>query len=67
MGNAIASLCVVIPGGVVVFFASYSYLETVTSRWKSVGIVERIEKKKKVYRILNPSKIKKFMTTTDIR
>ncbi|GAB5589642.1 ATP-dependent DNA helicase chl1 [Umbelopsis nana] len=51
-GQILANLCNVIPDGVVCFFASYPYMETVFKRWataESGNILDRISKKKKVY------------------
>ncbi|KAI9284946.1 helicase C-terminal domain-containing protein [Umbelopsis sp. AD052] len=52
-GQIIANLCNVIPDGVVCFFASYPYLELVYQRWsraESGNILDRISKKKKIFR-----------------
>ncbi|KAJ1642710.1 ATP-dependent DNA helicase chl1 [Coemansia asiatica] len=48
-GNALAALCNVIPGGVVVFFPSYSLLGRMSSEWRASGIMQRIERKKPVF------------------
>lgn len=51
-GQILANLCNVIPDGVVCFFVSYPYMETVFKRWataESGNILDRISKKKKVY------------------
>ncbi|KAJ2961754.1 hypothetical protein NQZ79_g2978 [Umbelopsis isabellina] len=51
-GQILANLCNVIPDGVVCFFASYPYMETVYKRWSTAeggNILQRIEKKKKVF------------------
>ncbi|CAO3660492.1 unnamed protein product [Umbelopsis vinacea] len=52
-GQILANLCNVIPDGVVCFFASYPYMELVYKRWstaESGNILDRIGKKKKVFR-----------------
>ncbi|KAJ3414188.1 DEAD H (Asp-Glu-Ala-Asp His) box helicase 11 [Chytridiales sp. JEL 0842] len=49
LGQAVVALSVLIPGGMVCFFASYSYMEYATGVWKKAGIVARIEKKKKLF------------------
>jgi chromosome transmission fidelity protein 1 len=36
LGRALLNLCTVVPDGVVVFFPSYAYLETVVKRWSIV-------------------------------
>ncbi|KAI9141155.1 helicase C-terminal domain-containing protein [Paraphysoderma sedebokerense] len=50
LGHAIVNLCNVIPDGIVVFLASYSYLDVVYERWSKVGILERLERKKKIFK-----------------
>lgn len=50
VGNCIANLCNVIPDGIVVFFPSFTYLEQVYSRWKTAGILTRIERRKKIFK-----------------
>ncbi|KAI9017958.1 helicase C-terminal domain-containing protein [Phycomyces nitens] len=53
VGKSIVNLCNVIPDGVVCFFASFTYLETVYSRWNSAesgNILERLAKKKKIFK-----------------
>ncbi|KAJ2847240.1 DEAD H (Asp-Glu-Ala-Asp His) box helicase 11, partial [Coemansia brasiliensis] len=47
-GWALASLCNVIPGGVVVFFPSHSLLSRMLQEWRSCGVAERISKRKKL-------------------
>ncbi|KAJ2448559.1 ATP-dependent DNA helicase chl1 [Coemansia sp. RSA 2336] len=47
-GWALASLCNVVPGGVVVFFPSHSLLSRMLQEWRSCGIVERISKRKQL-------------------
>ncbi|KAJ2087825.1 ATP-dependent DNA helicase chl1 [Coemansia sp. RSA 986] len=48
-GNALAALCNVVPGGVVVFFPSYSLLRKMHSEWLAAGIIGRISKRKPVF------------------
>ncbi|KAJ2837367.1 ATP-dependent DNA helicase chl1 [Coemansia erecta] len=47
-GQALAALCNVIPGGVVVFFPSYALLSKMLSVWRENGIIERIARRKPV-------------------
>ncbi|KAI8379057.1 ATP-dependent RNA helicase chl1 [Radiomyces spectabilis] len=52
-GQMIINFCNIIPDGVVCFFPSFSYLELVFKRWSSADsghILQRIEKKKKVFK-----------------
>jgi chromosome transmission fidelity protein 1 len=37
MGLAIVNLSNVVPGGIVVFFASYSYMDQVFAKWENSG------------------------------
>ncbi|ODQ49660.1 DNA repair helicase [Saitoella complicata NRRL Y-17804] len=59
LGRAVVNLCGVVPDGVVVFFASYGYLESVVGMWKVLGkgaggvgmsLWERLGQKKKIFR-----------------
>jgi chromosome transmission fidelity protein 1 len=59
LGRAMLNICTIVPDGVVVFFPSYSFLETVTKRWSlppapgsSSGnsIWQRLEGKKAIFR-----------------
>ncbi|PIA13365.1 DNA repair helicase [Coemansia reversa NRRL 1564] len=48
-GQALAALCNVIPGGVVVFFPSHALLGKMAGVWKEAGIISRIAKRKPVF------------------
>ncbi|KAJ1900499.1 ATP-dependent DNA helicase chl1 [Kickxella alabastrina] len=48
-GQALASMCNIIPGGIVVFFPSYSLLGRMLAEWRSAGIVQRIERRKPLF------------------
>ncbi|KAJ1953342.1 ATP-dependent DNA helicase chl1 [Linderina pennispora] len=48
-GLALASLCNVIPAGVVAFFPSYALLGKMFAEWTKHGIIQRIERKKPVF------------------
>jgi chromosome transmission fidelity protein 1 len=53
VGQSIVNICNVIPDGIVCFFPSFTYLETVYKRWVSAEsgkILERIEKRKKIFK-----------------
>ncbi|KAI8976239.1 helicase C-terminal domain-containing protein [Pilobolus umbonatus] len=55
IGQSILNLCQVIPDGIVCFFPSFTYLDQVYERWKSVvmkngTLLSLIEKKKKVFK-----------------
>lgn len=49
MGRALANLTAVIPGGIVLFFASYSYMNLVFKNWKASGIIEGLSKRKQIF------------------
>jgi len=42
-------MCSVIPDGVVAFFTSYSYMETIISDWDGMGILRQLSKTKLVF------------------
>ncbi|KAL4583896.1 hypothetical protein LXL04_008481 [Taraxacum kok-saghyz] len=50
LGLLICNLVGVIPQGIVVFFSSFDYEEHVYSSWKESGILNRMMKKKRVFR-----------------
>ena len=49
VGQAIVNYTNVVPGGMVVFFASYDYMNKVFDAWLKAGIVDRLKRKKAVY------------------
>ena len=51
-GRLLLDLCYLIPGGLVLFFPSYDYLDVIYSRWESTRILQQIQVKagKKVFR-----------------
>jgi len=49
LGRTVINFCNIIPGGVVCFFPSYQYENLIYERWKSTGVIARIQAKKKVY------------------
>ena len=48
-GKAIISISNVVPGGIVCFFVSYSYMQTICGYWKTTETWKRIEKRKKIF------------------
>lgn len=50
IGRSVVNICKCVPGGVVVFFQSYSYEEALVKRWKRRGILQSIEQRKKLFR-----------------
>jgi chromosome transmission fidelity protein 1 len=46
LGRALINMCTVAPGGMVVFFPSFAYLDTVKERWKETGMLEKLSEKK---------------------
>lgn len=49
LGTSVANICNIIPDGVVIFFQSFNFLQTVISRWKEDGTMDRILRKKVVF------------------
>ncbi|KAG2377868.1 hypothetical protein C9374_008953 [Naegleria lovaniensis] len=50
LGRTIVNMCNIVPDGIVLFFPSYQFEKTVFQYWKSNGIIDSIEKKKKFLR-----------------
>ncbi|XP_031252752.1 ATP-dependent DNA helicase DDX11 [Pistacia vera] len=50
LGLLVCNLLTVVPEGIVVFFSSFDYEEKVYDAWKTSGILDRIMKKKRVFR-----------------
>lgn len=50
LGLLLCNLAIVVPEGIVVFFSSFDYENQVYSAWKISGILDRIKKKKRVFR-----------------
>jgi DNA excision repair protein ERCC-2 len=48
-GSILVDMCAVIPDGVVAFFTSYSYMESLISEWDAVGILRELTKHKLVF------------------
>lgn len=46
LGKSIEAVLGVVPGGVVLFFSSYELLRVTTQRWKSTGLLSRMESTK---------------------
>ncbi|XP_022992092.1 ATP-dependent DNA helicase DDX11 isoform X2 [Cucurbita maxima] len=50
LGLLLCNLVTVVPEGIVVFFSSFDYEEQVHGLWKASGILDRIMKKKRIFR-----------------
>ena len=48
-GAMLVELCSVIPDGVVAFFTSYSYMESLICEWDAIGILRELTKSKLVF------------------
>jgi DNA excision repair protein ERCC-2 len=48
-GAMLVELCSTIPDGVVAFFTSYSYMESLISEWDAIGILRELTKSKLVF------------------
>jgi DNA excision repair protein ERCC-2 len=48
-GAILVELCSAIPDGVVAFFTSYSYMESLVSEWDAMGILRELTKSKLVF------------------
>jgi DNA excision repair protein ERCC-2 len=49
IGTMMVELCSAIPDGIVAFFTSYSYMESIISEWDSMGIMRQLTKSKLVF------------------
>ncbi|TYK04029.1 ATP-dependent DNA helicase chl1 [Cucumis melo var. makuwa] len=50
LGLLLCNIVTVVPEGIVVFFSSFDYEEQVYGLWKTSGILDRILKKKRIFR-----------------
>ena len=50
LGRLLANACQVAPGGVVVFFPSFAYADTVYERWVKTGVNSQIARHKALFR-----------------
>ncbi|XP_012539548.1 ATP-dependent DNA helicase DDX11 [Monomorium pharaonis] len=50
LGRALLNLCNVVPAGIVVFFPSYNYEDTVFKHLDKSGVIAKISAKKRIYR-----------------
>lgn len=48
-GSMLVELCSVIPDGVVAFFTSYSYMESIICEWDAMGLLRQLTKHKLVF------------------
>mmetsp|Transcript_30258 Transcript_30258/g.44562 ORF Transcript_30258/g.44562 Transcript_30258/m.44562 type:complete len:413 (+) Transcript_30258:1-1239(+) len=48
-GAMLVELCSAIPDGVVAFFTSYSYMESIVSEWDGMGVLRQLTKSKLVF------------------
>lgn len=49
LGQVIFNFTSVVPGGMVVFVPSYSFLHNVVAVWEKSGLMKRLQSKKKVF------------------
>jgi chromosome transmission fidelity protein 1 len=59
LGQILSNFVNIVPGGMVAFFPSYSFLNTVKAEWATNGMMERFNAKKKV-RSINPARKKEI-------
>ncbi len=48
-GSILVALCSIIPDGVVAFFTSYSYMESILCEWDAMGILRQLTKHKLIF------------------
>jgi chromosome transmission fidelity protein 1 len=49
LGQIVLNTAVVVPAGMVLFFVSYAYMETVMKRWVATEALKRLEKRKRIF------------------
>ncbi len=49
VGKTVSNLCNIVPGGLVVFFPSYAYMESTIERWKTTSQFTKLTKKKEIF------------------
>ncbi|KII90522.1 hypothetical protein PLICRDRAFT_697066 [Plicaturopsis crispa FD-325 SS-3] len=49
LGQILLNFTSLVPGGLVVFFPSYKFLNAVKSAWETQGLLQKLNKKKKVF------------------
>ncbi|EGG02802.1 uncharacterized protein MELLADRAFT_38383, partial [Melampsora larici-populina 98AG31] len=49
LGQSISNICNVVKDGIVCFFPSYAILDSLRDRWKTSGLLSRLENRKKVF------------------
>jgi len=49
LGQILTNLVTIVPDGLVVFFPSYSFLNTARTKWKETGLLDRLGLKKPVF------------------
>ncbi|XP_065186759.1 ATP-dependent DNA helicase DDX11-like isoform X1 [Sycon ciliatum] len=50
IGRIVSNLCSLVPGGIVCFFPSYAYEQSIIDSWTKSGVMKTISNKKKVFR-----------------
>lgn len=51
LGRVLDNVCNIVPAGVVCFFPSYEYEQTIYQHFEKSGVLEKLSKKKKVYNV----------------
>uniref|UniRef100_A0A7S4UFP6 ATP-dependent helicase C-terminal domain-containing protein n=4 Tax=Ditylum brightwellii TaxID=49249 RepID=A0A7S4UFP6_9STRA len=50
LGRTLLNLSAVVPSGLIVFLPSYSYEDHLVNRWKKIGLLDQLSRKKSVHR-----------------
>ena len=56
IGRALVEICKIVPSGIVVFLPSYTYEAHLMRRWKATGLLQSLQRHKKVHREPKSSK-----------
>ena len=55
LGQIMLNFANIVPSGMVVFFPSYAFLNDVRAIWQQSGLMDKLNAKKKVSRMVYPS------------
>eukprot|EP00898_Chlorokybus_atmophyticus_P001467 jgi/Chlat1/2320/Chrsp17S00174 len=48
-GRMLSSMCEIVPDGIVCFFVSYSYMDSIISQWNDIGVLQDIMRNKLIF------------------
>lgn len=48
-GGLLIDMCAIVPDGIICFFVSYTYMESIVARWHEQGIIDKVRQNKLVF------------------